>query len=250
LRFTHALFEGLFEKNATRLNPIEVYAGIQWIPGQRSSIPIAFPDGTPFTTITPVENGMVGVVAAPLSPQYTELPFRGFVVPFVYRLLFYSATARNQTGKPIRTGQSWQATYYQLKAPLQFTIQTPGGSQVKVQPRFRQEQVVLQFNGTTETGIYTVLKGDNLLGKFAVNPWPEESDFTMANLENWQAALPNSAVLNPQNDLAAQITALRSGREIWKWFFLMAILLAMLEMLLAWTGQRKQQDVELEPIRT
>ncbi len=248
LRLSHPLFEGLFEKKSARFNPIDVYAGIRWKPSAQSSVPITFSDGTPFVSLTPVENGIIAILATPLSPAYSELPFRGFVVPFVYRLIFYSATARHNIKKSLRTGETWSRTYVQLKAPLQFSIWTPSGKTIKLQPQFRQEQIVLTFRETEESGIYIIQKGNQLLGKFVVNPWPQESDFTPMNVEEWAKSFPNGIILDANKDLKAQIAVLRSGREIWKGFLLIALFLALVEMILAWTKRRSEAESEMEPI--
>ena len=235
----HPLFEGLFQEQRQHINPIEVYAGIQWQPAQRSSIPIKFTDGLPFVSLTPVGNGTIAVLAAPLSPAFSELPLKGFVVPFLYRLIYYVVTSRNQSGKALRVGQPWHGEFQNLQAPLEFTVKSPDGKITRLQPLFRAEKIQLQFPETLQAGVYQVFKGRQLMHLFAVNPWPQESDFISIAVDSLAAALPNGHLLDPNADLADQMARIRSGKEIWKWLFWVVLALFGLEMLLAWTGQQK-----------
>ncbi len=246
IQVNHPLFEGLFEAARRQINPIDVYAGIQWQPARGSAIPITFTDGTPFVALTPVDNGIVAVLATPVSPAFTELPFKGFVVPFMYRLIFYSATARTKKGQVLRVGQPWMGEFQNLQAPLEFTVQSPDGKTTRLQPQYRAEKIQLHFKETLQAGIYRVYKGNQLISQFAVNTWPEESAFTPVALDSLAAGLPNAHVLNPNEDLSGQIARLRSGKEIWKWLFWAALVLFVMEMVLAWTGQAKNVPQEGE----
>ncbi|RMG60840.1 MAG: hypothetical protein D6715_14640, partial [Calditrichaeota bacterium] len=120
-RWNHPLFEGLFETDRPRLNPIEVYSGYRVKPAGGATPLIALSDGTPFLLDAAGQGGHVYLLTSPLALSWNQLPVKGFVVPLFYRLIYYAGSQRVQAGRHILTGQSFTQVFENLKPPFDFT---------------------------------------------------------------------------------------------------------------------------------
>ncbi|RMF59711.1 MAG: hypothetical protein D6748_05790 [Calditrichaeota bacterium] len=240
----HPLFDGLFEKEKPEMNPIEVYAGYHIRAAENANVIIQMSDRSPFLLESQIGEGSVFLLTSALDPGWTELPYKGFVVPLLYRMVYFAGTRKVIDRQQLKTGEPYRQQFRSLDAPFDFTLKTPENTSIKLTPLFQGTSMLLEFQDTFLAGNYQVFQSSRLLSVFSVNPWREESQ-----LEVWDEALieniiPGVTVLSREESLVERVKENRFGIELWKHFLIAAFILLIVEMIVARTGSKKEYAPE------
>ncbi len=240
MEWKHPIFEGLFKDTQTRLNPIEVYAGYRMHPGSKTVPVIQLSDRSPFLLQSAVHQGTAFLLTSPLQLSWTQLPIKGFVVPLLYRIIYYAGTRKIVDRQQVRTGEVLREHFTNLQAPFNFVLKKPGGAEVKIQPRFQGANVFLEFSDTYFPGNYHVYKNDHLLSVFSVNSWKEESQMAANSGDDLEKMFPGIVMITDNASIVGNVQQTRFGKELWKHFLIAAFILLLVEMAIARTGSRKE----------
>jgi hypothetical protein len=169
------------------------------------------------------------LLASPLSAGATTLPTSAAMVPLLDRIIGLWASARPVDG----------AFAPGAEAAL------PAGTAAVRRPDGVLEQVgdATRYTLGGEPGIYRALAGDSTVAVFAVNPPPSESDLTRAGARELRALLPDWSVETADNadEWEADIFRERLGREIWRPLLIVALLVLLLEAIVAAAGRLASQ---------
>lgn len=244
--WNHPIFEGLFEKQEQQLNPIEVYAEYRLNPASNAETLIRLSDNSPLLAGAVFQNGIFFFLASPLLPDWSQLPLKGFVVPLVYRMIYYAGTRKIADRQQIHSGAIFQQQFSNLEAPFEFRILDSKDVERKLTPRFRGSSVFLEFRESEFPGNYRLLHNSDILSVVSVNHWKEESQFVFYDGGEAQGLFPGSALLNSTENIAAEVQNRRFGKELWKHFLIAAFILLIAEMILARTGAKKEYTEALE----
>jgi hypothetical protein len=105
---------------------------------------------------------------------------------------------------------------------------------------------VLRFSATDQLGLYEVYANTSVLQKFVVNLDPRESQMAKATQAEMDILLKhlgieNSTVrtVNHTSDLERIVLESRFGVELWKYFLMLALVVAIIELLVARTTKRE-----------
>jgi hypothetical protein len=105
----------------------------------------------------------------------------------------------------------------------------------------------LSYGNTNITGNYKVYSGENQLEDISINTDPTESKTEYANesdVENYLNKIKFSGKhisIEKDNDISEKILQARFGSELWRYFLLVAIILALIEMAIA---RNTKKDLE------
>ena len=240
ISWEHPVFEGLFEQRPTRLNPIEIYAGYRLLPSAGSNALIRLSDRTPFLVESRLGKGSAFFLASPLQAEWNQLPTKGFVVPLLYRICYYSGVTGISERHTILTGEVFQTQFWNLEAPYLF--QVVGAEDVKFQitPTFSGAAVNLTFPETDLPGNYKLMHNDRQIATISINHWPEESHNDFFTPDQLASLFPDTYLLNDNQPLDEQVKQFRSGKELWRYFVGLALLLLILEMVISRTGSKRE----------
>ncbi len=244
----HPVFEGLLEKqDQKKLAPVEVYAGYRLRAAPGADVLINLSDGSPFLLQSGAKKGAVFFMASQLSPSWSELPYKGLVVPLIYRLVYYSGTRKIHDRLSLRTGAPYRQRFSRLAAPFEFIWKGRSDIEVRLSPRFQGVNLILEYDDTRLPGNYRVYHNRQLLNIVSVNPWAEESLPARISPAELQDVLPRAAWFDDLNNLAELVKQSRFGKELWKYFLIAALILLALEMMAARTGGKREAGPEAGP---
>jgi Aerotolerance regulator N-terminal len=187
------------------------------------SVLLRLSDGTPWAIRgTRPDGSRYVLLASPFSESASTLPTSPALVPLLDRILASWVLTRASIDEA-RPGE-------QIGLPPDATaVQAPDSSIEPASGAFRFGDVA---------GIYRLLAGDSVIGVVAVNPPPLESDLRRATVRQFRDALADAELITV--DRAQQwpdrIFRQRVGREIWRTLALFALVLLVLESLVAATG--------------
>lgn len=174
-----------------------------------------------------VAGGRYLIVASPMDAEATSLPTSTGLVPLLDRLL--GTWAR---GEPPR-----------LEAAPGESIRLPVGATAVLRPDGGRDAVSsgARYQVPGEPGIYTIFADRTPVSAFAVNPPARESRLVRADRRALEAALPGWDV-DLVHDASAWEDAIfrkRLGREAWRPLVLAALVVLILEALVAASGLRR-----------
>ena len=239
VQWDHPIFEGLFEEKQ-QLNPIETYAGYRIKTAQNADNLIQLSDRSPLLIQAALSKGTSFFLTAPLLPAWSQLPTKGFVVPLVYRIIYYAGTRKILDRQEVLNGNLFQQEFTNLEAPFDFQVASSRSAEVKLNPRFRGSTVFLEFRDTELPGNYQLRHNGEPISIISVNPWKEESEMRFFSTSDIEAALPRAHVFKGTENIAEQVQKSRFGKELWKYFLIIAFILLLVEMALARTGSKKE----------
>ncbi|MGH1364806.1 MAG: vWA domain-containing protein [Calditrichia bacterium] len=237
----HPIFEGLFEKERPLLNPIEIYAAYGTKPAAGANRLISLTDKSPLLLQSAGSNGVVFYLSTPLQRDWSQLPVKGFIVPLLYRLIYFSGTGNKVDRQTLRTGEVFRQDFANLQAPFNFRVVGDEGVEAKLTPRFQGARVFLEFVNTAVPGNYDIFHNTDKIHTFSVNAWPEESLARYYAANEVGGLINNVTVLQPEG-LVESVRNSRFGKELWRHFLIAAFILLLLEMLIARTGSKREYE--------
>ncbi len=244
--WTHPVFEGLFDQKR-KLNPVYFAAYYRLKPGRDARILMRLTNGDPLLLEQEANGGGVYLFAAPLRLDWSNLPTRGLVIPLFYRLVYYTAVRRVRERMSLRVGEPFAAAIRAPAARDGFIVQRPDGVEERIDYQARGGEFFLQAKQNPLPGNYRILQGNKLVFIYSVNISPRESVaayFTRADLEKVAPAL---WWIDPSEEVGKVVLSTRYGVELWTYLLVAVLLLLLLEMLIAYTGSRREQPLPGEP---
>ncbi len=236
-RWNHPVFEGLFEEKPGQLNPIEVYANFRVSASLQSQDLLQLSDRSPLLLESNLNKGVIYFISSPMQPQWNQLPTKGFVVPLLYRLVYFAGTRKISDRQEIRTGEIYQSQFSSLEAPYEFRMSLSQETDVRLTPGFRGSNVLIEFAETALPGNYRLQHNNQQIAALSVNPWPAESDARYFS-DELPALFPGSRLLANDTPIADQVQSSRFGQELWRYLLIAAFVLLLVEMVVARTGSK------------
>lgn len=239
INWQHPLFEGMFEKRR-ELNPIYFYGYYRVKPRPGDEVIIRLKNSAPFLIGSRGDSRNVYLFAAPLQPEWTNLPVRGFVVPLFYRLLYYVVTRNVPERSGIEVGEPYAAVFKTVKPPYHFILRRPSGDEEKLTPIFKGNDILIRIDKNPEPGNYQVWQDGHLLTVYSVNHSPLESRREYYGKEELQAFFPDFYWIPSGENVLKIVETSRFGQELWPYLLGFVLFLLLVEMVLAYTGGRQQ----------
>lgn len=193
------------------------------LPGAR--VVASFDDKAPAIIEAPLGKGRVVILTSTWRPADSQLALSSKFVPLLYGLLEQSSNL------PPRKAQYFVGDEVPLPpGPQSLTVRKPDGGEVPIPAGG-------SFKETDQPGVYQVMPGTL---RFVVNLTPDESKLAALGSERLSslgvplAATPKPASPHALKDAAkAQAAELESRQKLWRWLVIAALVVLLLETLLA-----------------
>lgn len=257
----HPFFSGLF---AERGSETQTMRGIEsprifeyYALGQGGLQLIRLSSGSPFLVETELGKGRILLFAIPPTLAFSDFPTKSIFLPLIRRSAAYASSIRllsdENRAPQFVTTEPLSIELPELsgeQAGSTVLIKAPDGSSARSQlmtaadgrMRISLEQAPVAGNYF----VYRDAEARDLITTFAVNIESSESDLRASTerehadfLERRAARRENVRPLNPERDITKTITESRFGAELWQAFLGAAIVLAIIEMLLARVAKRE-----------
>ncbi len=249
----HPIFAGVFEptekKKEMSVESPQVFVSVKRQTGKHGRTIISLSDQTPFLSEYRIGEGLVLVFSSASTPTWTDFPLKGIFAPLVYRSILHTA-AESEQPLAVTVGEE---PLIKLRRPPEstanltaqrFSLRSPDGTKEFLQPQFQSTSLgsMITFSGRkfTQPGLYEIHTGQTAVARFAVNLAKEESDLRImsnAELERFFKSIGVSAsqltMVKPGSKFETIVLQTRYGVELWKFFLVAALLLALLEMTIA-----------------
>ena len=183
--------------------------------------------------------GKVLTFAGPVSPFYGDLTGHAFFVPFVAMIAEYLASDLSSYDLQLFSGEQITRSI-SMKGSFRTSLElaAPDARTYSIPPEEDKGTLVLWPKPTNLPGVYRISYIGREIDRFAVNLDPAEGDLSEVDVDQFAAALgaPDYHLLGSDRSLAAVISEMRFGKELWHLFLWAAVILLIAEMLLARTA--------------
>ncbi|MDZ7340852.1 MAG: BatA domain-containing protein [candidate division KSB1 bacterium] len=248
--FSHPIFAGVFEDQKKAIESPQFYFLTRMKLAAAHEKIMAFSNDDPFLMESDFGRGKVLLFASAIDPNWSDLYLKGLFVPLMNRCVMYLAGHANRSEGPFVINQELSTEVIGFDNLAALEIVKPDGQTVKVIPRIGEGKYRVNFKDTDQAGIYSLQAGDRLITQWAVNPDPAESEFTPIDRTELERIVGNDNLIavDPEQSLANAVITSRYGRELWKHFIAAALVLLLIEMILARESKPSHQEVTLEKV--
>ena len=249
----HPLFETMFETEArgrkSKPGTIEspaITSALRRQTGRQGRTLIGLSDGGTFLSEYRIGQGNLLVYSVAPNPAWSDFPIKGIFAPLTYRSVMYAGIGE-EAGTGYLTGDAPGITLKRTQAgSAQFKLVSPDSVEDLLQataPSGKDDH----GGGRTFTvkpflipGVYQLKAEKTSLMSLVVNVDKLESDTRIATGEElsgfWaRMGIPESSIQSLEEQSAVQDAVLRSrfGVELWRYCAFFALMLALLEMMIA-----------------
>ncbi len=233
--FSHPIFRGMFDKNPEQLDSPRFFFAVKSNINPKNESIIEFSNSNPFLTETTVGKGKVLNFFTAIDPDWTDLYTKGIFVPLINRSIVYLAGVSDKTQRELLTHLEIKSTIKSDDEFVNFEIQKPDGSFERVRPTIGNGVYQINYKNTNQLGIYTLYSKKNKIDQWAVNFWPGESNISMISGKKFREIVgtENVTYVDRTDSIINSVLTSRFGRELWKFFILAALILLIIEMLIA-----------------
>jgi hypothetical protein len=273
LDLSHPFFAGMFDQKQSKatgtIHGIESpkFYEFYTLNAPRSSSLIQFSNGAPLLISIPSGKGEILLYSVPPTLQFSDMPRKGIFLPLMRRTAAYVSAIRAHrdenahtqyvTTEPfdlvlpeLRGVQAGTTVVVKLpgeagsngKPTTALTVRAPITIDADGRARIHLESASVAGNYS----VYLDAEARDPIGAFAVNAESAESDLTRATTAETRDALSslmtekkNLVLIEPtQTDIVQRVIKSRFGVELWQAFLAAALILALIEMLMAREAKR------------
>ena len=230
--FKHPIFSNVFRGKIDKLDSPQFYFRLNLDSQSGGADVIKYNDNSPFLHVSNIEKGTIFLFTSGLDPEWNNMVYKSIFPPLIYRSVIYLASQNQQQASTSMVGEEIQSELYDPEAS--YSILRPDGVEEKVTPKQTGISLQIRYTNTKIPGIYKLLKGTTVIKQWAVNVDTKESGFERISLKDLDDILAGqSMALSVSGAFGEQIKKNRFGSEFTKWFFILAIVFMICEMLLS-----------------
>ncbi|MDP2037666.1 MAG: BatA and WFA domain-containing protein, partial [Ignavibacteria bacterium] len=234
--FQHPLLKNIFEeKTKTQIESPEIFCYFKIFSGSNGKNIISLADNSSFISEYNVGKGKVLLYSSAPVLSWNTFPMKAFFAPLIAKSLLYCSVKENQDSS-IVCGKDALADISN-SVSQQIKVTTPSDLDDYFSTDSLSNKKYLSYLNTNETGTYKVLSGNKLLDYFSVNHDPRESVLESASETEFEDYLKQIGYegkfisLSTETDYLKEIYQSRFGTELWKYFLIIVLLLAIAESL-------------------
>lgn len=247
--FNHPLFENIFmDEKKKQIESPEIFSYFKINPGGKGKSIIKLQDESSFLSEYSISDGKVLLFSSSPVFSWSDFPIKGIFAPLVTKSVMY-LSAYNKNELNYFAGETINVNVAERTLP-QIKIVRPDKSEDFINIDENQTSDFISYAATSLAGNYKFLSGEKLLASANVNTDPAESVteyLTESDFDEYLEKINFSGkhiVIDKSENPVQMILQARFGSELWRYFVLIAILLALVEMTIA--RNAKKELVELK----
>ena len=249
VEFEHPIFKNIFlDESKTEIESPQIYSYYRIQTEGRGKSIINLIDGSSFISEYSVSEGKIFLFNSSPAAGWSDFPLKSIFAPLINKSVFY-LSSKNKSETEYLTGEK-----------INVNISTRNLSQIRIEKPGNQEDLInleentgsdfLVYPTTNYAGIYKFYSGEKLLDNVSVNTDPVESKIKYLTDDEFDTYLQkinfkgtHVKIGKEENPLQVILQA-RFGSELWRYFLIAALLLALVEMTIARNIKKELAEVK------
>ena len=245
----HPVFKDIFtSKEKTKLESPQISSYFKINTEGKGRSIITMQDASSFLSEYKINNGKVLLYNSALTLSWGNFPLKAIFVPLVNKSILYLAS-KNRSENTLLAGND-----------LNIDLRGQTVSQLKIlRPDNTEDFLALdqntgfnfvKYDRLNLAGNYEVLSGDKVIDDISVNCDPLESVASYYDKDKFSDYLDKinfkgkSFFMNKNENISDAILKARFGSELWKYFLIFALILAIVEMLVSRNAKKDMAEID------
>ena len=238
IELQHPLLQNIFEDETKKqFESPEIYLHYKILADERAKKIIGLNDGSDF--MNEYKAGRGKIILCNTSPvlSWSSFPLKSIFVPLMNKSVFYLSSKDREINNYL-AGDELLISNNILLSP-NIKIVRPDSQEEFIKANSQNQNGVFNYSKTETAGNYKIYSGEKLVEEFSVNVNPLESDTRYENDSeiqeyfekiNFKGTFKN--IPKDKNPVSLVLQS-RYGSELWKFFLIAALLIALVEMFVA-----------------
>ncbi len=246
--FEHPVFLNIFsDKKNKKIDSPEIFRSLLINSVNSGTKIISYSNNASFLTEFKNKKNKLFLLSIPADLQWSNLPLKGIFVPLVYNSVLFLTTLQKPNREQL-TGDKLTINVSEAKMP-RIIVKLPDKN-LEVIDNDKNSNVIF-YSKTYVPGIYKFYSKEEPLEYVTVNVNKSESETQYASVEEQKKYFDNIKFkgtvfnVNKEMNILNLIQQARFGSELWKYFLIFALILALLEMIIA---KSLKKDVTIKTI--
>jgi uncharacterized membrane protein len=236
--FNHPVFENIFmDEKKKQVESPEIFSYFRINPGGKGKSIITLEDESSFLSEYSETGGKVLLFSSSPVFSWGDFPIKGIFAPLMTKSVMY-LSATNISEVSYYAGETINVNVSERTLP-QIRVVRPDNSEDFINLTDNQKTDFISYSSTSLAGSYKFFSGDKILASVNVNTDPAESVTEYLSDSEFDEYLEKINFngrhirIDKNENPAKMILQARFGSELWRYFVLLAILLALIEMTVA-----------------
>ncbi len=249
VEFNHPIFKDIFSnKNKEKIESPDIYHSFKITTEGKGANIITLMDGSSFLSEYKTGNGKVLLMNTAPVLSWSNLPLKGIFVPLMNKAVYYLA-AKDNSNQEYLAGDEVEINLADNLSP-QVKIERPDKSDEFLNLDKQLKNNYISYDKTKTAGNYKVFSGSNLINEISINTDPRESVTKYLTESDFNDYLKKinfkgrHIIIAKDQNPSEVILQSRFGSELWKYFILVALLLAILEMTIARNTKKQMVTIK------
>jgi Aerotolerance regulator N-terminal/von Willebrand factor type A domain len=248
IEFNHPIFKDIFaNRNKEKIESPDIYHSFKITTEGKGINIITLMDGSSFLSEYKIGSGKVLLMNTAPVLSWSNLPLKGIFVPLMNKAVYYLA-AKDNGNQEYLAGDEIEINLANNLSP-QIKIDRPDKTDDFLNLDKNLQNNYISYDKTKIVGNYKVFSGSRIIDEIAVNTDPRESVTKYLSETDFNDYLKKidfkgkHIVVAKNENPAKVILQSRFGSELWKYFILIALLLAIVEMTIARNTRKEMVSV-------
>ena len=218
----------------------EIFQYVKHTTKSKQKVHLELNNGDPLLIDFKRGNGKVFYFSSILDLDWNDMPFRGLLVPLMYKLLVLGGTDEVNS-MPVKLGSVKWVALDGNEVKSEWEVESPSGIKNLIVPDFSKEG--LKIKNTNELGVYNVYKNKILYTSFTTELNSNEIISNQITQNEIDILFPELEYkwINPSDNFINIFNEIRHGKALWKLFLILAIILFLLE---TWVGRPNVNNIK------
>jgi hypothetical protein len=246
--FNHPLFENIFvDEKKKQVESPDFYSYYKINPAGKGKSIISLEDESSFLSEYSLDGGRILLFSSAPVFSWSDFPVKSIFAPLITKSVLYLST-KNTDSKSYYAGDLININISERTLP-QIKVIRPDKTEeiINLAPDFGSD--FISYTNTYIVGNYKFFSGDKLLSEVSVNADPAESVTDHISESEFEKYLEKINFrgryfrIGKGDNPGQMITQARFGSELWRYFLLAAIVLALIEMTIARNAKKEMEGV-------
>jgi len=246
--FNHPLFENIFmDEKKKQVESPDIYSYFKINPGGKGKSIIKLEDESSFSSEYSIRDGRVLLFGSSPVFSWSDFPIKGIFAPLITKSVMYLST-NNKSEANYLAGEIINLNVSERTLP-QIKVMRPDNSEDFINMNENQVTDFISYSSTSISGSYKFYSGEKLLASAKVNTDPAESVteyMVESDFDDYLEKINFNGKhirIDKNENPTQMILQARFGSELWRYFVLIAILLALVEMTIARNAKKEMEGL-------
>jgi len=242
--FNHPVLQDIFSaRDKKNVESPQIYYHFKISTEGKGENIISLVDGSSFLSEYKLNKGKIFLLNIAPVLSWSNFPLKNLFAPLIDKSILY-LSSKDNSEEQVTAGNPVEINLQNNSSP-QIRIQEPDKNEDYIDLSKESNKNFITFSNTSFTGNYKVYGGANLVDEFSVNAEPAESVVKYYSGSEFEYYLKKINFkgkyfnVGKNEDPAKIIMQARFGSELWKYFLLAALVLALVEMTVARNAKKE-----------